>query len=1093
MRRLRGFSFLLGAALWACCVLAQDPTAVLEGEVRDQSGGAIQNASVEVRNLDTALALRQQTTVQGGFRFPLLPVGQYELTIGAENFAKVVRTPIVLSVGEVMRLPIRLQVAAAQETIVVEGDAPLVDTAGNTLGRVVTGREVYELPLNGRNFTQLGLLQSGVAPLTAGVATAGGTLRAGHAYAVNGQRPESNNFLVDGTRTVNRLDGGFALRVPVDAVAEFKILTHTAPPEYGGTSGATTSVVTRSGGNDFHGAVYEFLRNDKLDARNFFSAEVEPLKQNQFGGTVGGPIRKDKVFFFGYYEGFRNRQGLTQAAVVPTPEQRLGDFSKLTNPETGEPRPLINYLTGEPFPDGRVPAQLINPISLTVQDYYPAGNLGPSLFSSTEIVTNDYDQVGAKTDFQLSDSDSLSFRFGYSTGSNINPLSIKGADVPGFPVGDDIATTLVTLSETHQFSPYLVHSFRAGFFRHDFLFDKRFNTTPPRELGFDYDSTLDVATGPPFFIVNGYASVGDPITGPRDSAQNSFEFYDSLSWFTGKHSFKFGGEFRRTQINAKQGIASNGFFVFAPFPTSDPYANFLMGRPVVFFQAGGDMQRGMRNWDLAGYAQDEWRIAPNFTMNIGLRYEISTPFGETRGRINAFKPGVQSTVDPTAPRGLLFPDDEGVPDRIAPLYYGGLSPRFGIAWDPSGDGKLSVRAGYGIFWDGFTNGASAVFQAPLSALPWTQAYQIPGPFFDFANPFGTRPPFDQKTYPGPTTVLTVEDVMKPAYAQDWNLSIQRSFLDDYLIEARYVGTRANRLPRFIEGNPAVFGPGATAQNADRRRLYAGCTAPNAPCDFASVGLLVNATSSAYHSGQVTLSRRFSTGAGFQLSYWYSKALDYASSLNLSGSAPQLVAGENDLPQNPFDWNAEHGPSLFDARHRVTLSFLYAIPGFRDSSGLAKALLDGWQFNGILSLSTATPFTAYDSSNVSLQGSHPEVTGFFSSRPDLVSDPDEGPHTAEQWVSRSAFRRLDPLTEAGKFGNSGRNIARGDGIGNLDLSLLKDFQISERVRLQFRAEVFNLTNHPNFALPVNDLASPSFGRILEAGPARLIQFGLKLIF
>ncbi len=925
------------------------------------------------------------------------------------------------------------------------------------------------------------------------MATAGGSLRSGHAYAVNGQRPESNNFLVDGARTVNRLDGGYALRVPVDAIAEFKILTHTAPPEYGGTSGSTTSVVTRSGGNDLHGVAYEFLRNDKLDARNFFSTEVEPLKQNQFGGTLGGPIRKDKAFFFGYYEGFRNRQGITRAAVVPTAEQRMGDFSKLTDPETGAPVPLINYLAGAPFPNNQIPAEMMNPISLRVQDYYPQGNLGPSLFASTEVMTNDYDQVGAKTDFQLRESDTLSFRFGYSTGSNMNPLSIKGAGVPGFPVGDDIATTLATISETHQFSPYTVNSFRAGFFRHDFLFDKRFNRTPPRELGFNYDSTLDVATGPPFFIVNGYASVGDPITGPRDSAQNSFEFYDSLSWFRGNHSFKFGGEFRRTQINAKQGIASNGFFVFAPFPISDPYGSFLTGSPVVFFQAGGDMQRGMRNWDMAAYAQDEWRMAPNFTLNYGLRYEISTPFGDTRQRLNAFKPGRQSTVDPTAPEGLLFPGDEGIADRIAPIYYGAFSPRVGIAWDPTGGGKLSVRAGYGIFWDGFANGANGVFQAPLSALPWTQAYQIPGPFFNFSNPFGGQPPFDQKTYPQPTTVLTVEDTMRPTYAQDWNLSVQRSFLNDYLIEVRYIGTRGNRLPRFIEANPAVYGPGATAENADQRRIYGGCSSPEGPCDFASVGLLANSTSSTYHAGQVSLSRRFSTGAGFQLSYWYSKTLDYASSLNLSGSAPQLVAGENDLPQNPFDWNAEHGPSLFDSRHRLTLSFLYAIPGFGKTTGFAKALLDGWQLSGILSLSSATPFTVYDSANVSLQGSHPEVTGFYSSRPDVVADPDNGPHTVEQWVSRSAFRRLDPATEAGQFGDAGRNIARGDGIGNLDLSLMKNFAINERMRLQFRAECFNLTNHPNFGLPVNDLASPSFGRILEAGPARLIQFGLKLIF
>jgi hypothetical protein len=244
---------------------------------------------------------------------------------------------------------------------------------------------------------------------------------------------------------------------------------------------------------------------------------------------------------------------------------------------------------------------------------------------------------------------------------------------------------------------------------------------------------------------------------------------------------------------------------------------------------------------------------------------------------------------------------------------------------------------------------------------------------------------------------------------------------------------------------------------------------------------------------VSVSRRFSTGAGFQISYWYSKTLDYASSLNLSGSAPQLIAGENDLPQNPFDWNAERGPSLFDARHRVTASFLYRIPGFANARGASKFLLNGWQVNGILTLASGTPFTVYDTTNVSLQGSHPEVSGFFSSRPDAVSDPNQGAHTVEQWVSPGAFRRLNPVTEAGQFGNAGRNIVRGPGIGNFDLSLIKDFAFSERTKLQFRAECFNLTNHPNFSLPVNDLASPSFGRILEAGPARLIQFGLKLIF
>jgi hypothetical protein len=414
----------------------------------------------------------------------------------------------------------------------------------------------------------------------------------------------------------------------------------------------------------------------------------------------------------------------------------------------------------------------------------------------------------------------------------------------------------------------------------------------------------------------------------------------------------------------------------------------------------------------------------------------------------------------------------------------------GVAWSPAE--KLSVRAGFGIFWDGFTNGVNAVLQAPVSAVPWTQAFQIPGPFLNYSNPFGSQPPFDQQTYPKPTTLLTIDHGMRPTYAQNWNFSIQRSFLDNYLMEAQYVGTKGTRVVRFIEANPALHGPGATSQNADRRRIYAGC-GDSGPCDFASAGLLVNATNSTYHAAQLSVSRRFSTGAGFQISYWLSKTLDYASSLNLAGSAPQLIAGENDLPQNPFDWNAEHGPSLFDARHRVTASFLYRIPGFANARGAKRVLFDGWQINGILTLASGTPFTVYDTTNVSQQGSHPEVTGFFSSRPDAIADPDSGPRTVEQWVSASAFRRLNPITEGGKFGNAGRNTARGPGVSNVDLSLLKDFAISETTRLQFRAECFNLMNHANFSLPIPDLASPSFGRILEAGPARLIQFGLKLIF
>lgn len=1087
MRKLR-----LLLVLASCQGLfAQDTTAVLEGQITDESGGVVPGATVQAVNGKTGYRRTQNTTTAGAYHFAL-PVGEYELHITKSGFAEQVRTTIQLNVSQTARIDIQLRVAREKDTITVQSEATLVDSGSNVIGNVVTGRQLVELPLNGRNFTQLGLLQPGVAPLTQGVAKAGGSLRAGQAYAVNGQRPESNAYLLDGVSNLNRVDGGFALKTPVDAIQEFRILTQTAPAEYGGTSGATTTVVTRSGGNNFHGNVYEFLRNDRLDARNFLASAVEPLKQNQFGATIGGPIRKNKDFFFAYYEGFRNRQGVTQSATVPSDAQRNGDFSGMRDPQTGQPIPLINYFSGERFPNDQIPLPAQDPVARRLVQFYPRANGGPNLYVTTQTMHNTADQGGVRLDHTFSDRDQLSFRYARSVSSNIDPLSIAGANVPGFPVGEDIGTQSVALSETHLFSGATSNAFRVSFFRNVFDTDKPLNKTSPRELGFNYDSTLASASGPPFMIVSGYASIGDPITGPRDTAQNSYGAHDSLSHITGAHSFKFGVDFQRTQINMSQGIASNGFFVFAPFPASDSFASFLLGFPVVFFQGGGDMNRGLRNIDFALYGQDEWRITPRLTLNYGLRWEVSTPFVDIRNRMNSWTPGVQSTVFANAPKGLLFPGDPGVPDGIAPVYRKGLMPRVGLAWDPTGTGKTSLRAAYGIYYDSFTNGVGGPLQSPLSALPWTQARQLAPPI-NFANPWNGQYPFVPNSFPQPTTVLTVENGMRPPYAQNWNFSAQRALAGSFLIDARYIGNKGTRLPRMIEGNPAIYRPGATSDNADQRRLYAGCKGPQGPCDFASVGIITNSTSSTYHAGQLALTRRFHNGLAFLTSYTFSKSLDYVSTFNVAGSAPRLVAGENDLAQDPFNLKAEHGPSLFDARHRFVFSGSYEIPFRRSGSAAANALFSGWQLNAIAAFSSATPFTVYDSANVALQGSSPEITGFYSSRPDLIADPNTGSHTPDQWVSRAAFRRLDPATRAGQFGSEGRNAIRGPGSANVDLSLLKTFSLTERLRLQFRAECFNVTNHANFGLPENDLASPNFGRVLQAGSPRLFQFGLKLIF
>ena len=1110
------------AILCAGNTMAQQFSASIRGTVTDETGAVVSNTKVTSIQSETGLQRTSFSDSQGVYVVVELPVGHYRLEAEAKGFKKYVQDGISLDVNQSATVAIHLVVGTATQQIEVKADALMIESTSTSLGKTVGEREVLDLPLNGRHFTQLGLLQPGVVPITPGLAVAGGTLREGQAYAVNGQRPESNNFLIDGADNFNTVDGGFVLEPPVDAISEFRILTHTANAEFGHSTGSTTNIVTRSGTNGFHGTAWEFLRNNAMDAKSFFADSVEPLKRNQFGGTFGGPIKRDKTFFFLYYEGVRNRQGETTRATVPSDAERGGDFGDQCALNNGTFNPaglcidnssgqvsqngqLFNFFVPpntppQPLPFNQLPG--INPISQNILPFFPHANSGPFTFVNTQTLTSNGDQFGVHVDHYLTERDALNFRYSFGQRDQTDPLSSAGANVPGFPVGENQRSQNFVAQETHTFSPSLVGTVRVSYLRNKFLLDEHLNHTDPASLGFGYAPTLDEAIGPPFVQVAGYASVGDPITGPRNTYQNSYDFSGSLTWVRGKHQMRFGGGYEYDQINVLQGIATNGFFVFSNFPISNPFASFLFGQPVFFLQGGGDFSRGLRGQAFHLFAQDTWKVTPRLTVNYGLRYEVPSPYTEIHNRQNLWEPGVQSTVFPSAPAGLLYPGDKGVPDGLIPTQHDAFAPRVGLAWDVTGKGRWLVTAAYGIFYDPYYTGQGGPLQTPISAPPYLQTPQIQLP--NFADPYLGQNPFNG-SFASPMTLLTLDPKLRLPYAQDWNLNVQRAFGSDWLLEVGYIGTKGTKLPRFIEGNPTVYDPNLSPSDnatfSDQRRLYSGCTVqdPTAPCTYSSVGLISGIASSTYNALQASLRKRFSHGLSMLASYTLSKTLDDASTFNITGSASQSVAGENDLAQNPFDVAAERGRSMFDARHRFVLSYQWNLPWFSQPQNWYGQILGNWQVNGITTFMSNTPFTVYDSSNPPVQGSAPEISGFFSSRPDIVGNPNSGTcqqngatvpvRTSECWFNTGAFQQTQP----GQFGNLGRNTLKGPAYQQWDFSAIKTIPIREAMSLQFRAEFFNIFNNVNFRLPDNDINSPNFGQIQAAQPGRVVQLALKFQF
>jgi outer membrane receptor protein involved in Fe transport len=1124
---LRIVANVLFAILVSCFAPAQQITGTIRGTIVDPNGAVVSNATVTATQMETSLVRTAVPDREGGYVFLELPIGHYEVQVQALNFEKYLQEGISLNVNQVATVNVHLRVGSDTQQVEVKADAALVQDTVSSLGEAVTQRQILDLPLDGRNFSQLGTLQPGVVPLTPGLLEAGGPARQNQAYAVDGQRPESNNFMIDGADNESAVDGGFVLKPPIDAIAEFKILSHNANAEFGRNTGSTTNIVTRSGTNSFHGAAWEFLRNDAMDSSDHFTQTVQPLKQNQFGGTFGGPIVKDKTFFFGYYEGFRNRQGETVATTVPSAAEKQGNFGELCTSGGGKfdgsgtcsnPAGQLKFFgTSVPFNQATLFTP-IDPVAAKMLGFFPAPNNGSNGFITTQTLAENNDQFGLRLDHYLTSADNLNFRYMFSTGPTTDPVSPSGASVPGFPVGEyDRAQNFVS-QETHVFSSSTIGVLRFSFLRNTFLLSQHLNHEPPADLGFQYQPTLPEASGPPFVQIGGYASVGDPITGPRNTYQNTFDLSGSLSKIFGRHELKFGGGYRRDQINGLQGIATNGFFVFAGIPAAagflynDGFANFLSANPVVFLQGGGDFTREIRDRAFNAFAQDNYKVTSRLTLNLGLRYELPLPATENKNRVNLFVPGAQSTVIPNAPTGLLYPGDRGVPAGLIPAEKTAFAPRVGFAWDPRGDAKTVVSAAYGIFYEPYYTGQGGPLQDPISAPPFLKTEQLGWhPGFSFANPYPSPNPFSVP-FPEPMTLLVVSRNLRLPYAQDWNLNIQRSLGSDFLFQIGYVGTTGVKLPRLIEGNPAAYVPGidthpadcsgasscpiSSENNVNQRRLYSGCTLaqPN-HCIYSSVGEIAGLSHSNYNALQTSLRKQFAHGLSFLASYTWSHSIDDVSSFNITGSASQPIAGENDLAQDPFNLAAERGNSMFDSRHRFVLSYEWSLPFLQHSNQWYGKVLGNWQLNGIFTAMSGTPFTVFDSNDVSLQGQAPEISGFSSNRPNVIGNPNSGPRTAAEWFNVSAFQQLqpDPQGRFEVFGNEGRNAVLGPGYVNWDFSAFKNIALTESKELQFRGELFNFLNHTNFRLPVSDIESATFGQVQSDVSPRVIQVALKLLF
>ena len=1073
MRLMTRLLFVVTLLMAAPTALWAQATGQINGIVADASGAVLPGVTVEATSTATGAARTAVTGADGLYTLPLLQPGLYHVKATLSGFRVALQEGVRVTVTETARVAFQLEVGQVSETVTVVAQANLVETANATRGIVIDQQKVVDLPLNGRNFTQLGTLIPGVVAPPSGLggqtgdATPGGFGNATGGFNVNGMRNQSNNFLMDGATNNDTFNTGFVLRPPPDAIQEFKILTHAFGAEYGRNAGSVVNVVTKSGSNTLSGAAWEFNRDDKLQARNFFAPGNQPkpeLKQNQFGVALGGPVLKNKLFGFGYYEGYRNDAGITNNVVVLSEAQRAGNFGATT---------IRDPLTGLAFPNNTIPSNRISPAAAKLlADFVPLPNSAGNRYIVSPTVNDVRDQFGARADYQLSTSQSLLLRYMRSDTERLTPKVIA-------PVDQRATATLqdVMVSHNYVMASNVINQARVSV--------NRISANPavtsglnPRDYGINFANTNPLAAGLPSIAVAGFFGGGALALGdgqqPFVSRVNHvWQAADDLTWIAGRHSLKFGVDVRREAMNIAFINRPNGDLSFTGGVTGNAAADFLLGLPS---QARATTKQAIQDgsgWLFAGYVQDDFRITPRLTVNLGLRYELPTPFIDKNDAITGFHTGQQSTVYPNAPAGLVYAGDAGVPRGIVPTDKNNFAPRLSLAWDPFGDGKTSVRSAFGVFYDALA-GQGDFFQSGVLSPPFTPLVELNTPTaITLADPLAAvaGPP---NPFPANLTVIGWGDEFTSPYAYHFNLGVQRQVAKNLGAEVSYVGSRGYHLPMFLEVNPGVYTPGQTTRGARLMPAYS------------LLRPTFSAARSWYDSLQTSLRLLPTRGLNLLASYTLGKATDHVSGLNIGGeSRPVLPVVQGDEASIERALAAEKGPALFDARHRFVLSFGYELPRLEGRATALRAMAGGWQLNGIYQAQSGFPLSVNQGGVLDIR--------YQTSRPDVICNPNDGPKTTAQYFNTSCFTTLSLAETGTRFGNAGRNTVRGPGFQSTDLSIFKNFDFGGRHRLQARVEGFNVWNQARFRQPNGTIGTAPFGQITAAEDGRIIQLAVKYSF